>query len=189
MKVVFLLAFFLTAVFGDDDRPIHSKPWICTHLHKRVYDNAIWNMVATAGVDCFEDLMVLPEKLKGLTPVKTFQLYTVSGPFIGKSKTHRAVSVLADEVDTIDLGSKIENVFAVQCLNCTAMLFDGDFALIACKDLSMEECPERLSKELYWNPPGKITYASDAEFCSFSSTDDTIYYFCKYYEPDLDVDS
>ncbi|XP_070546157.1 uncharacterized protein [Ptychodera flava] len=187
MRFFFVLTTLITVAYGRPDEPIQLKPWKCHHLVRKVYNNAIWNAVVTDGLDCFDALMELPDKMRDLTPIRTFQVYGVGGPYIGKSKTRRYVAVLADQVDTVDLGTKIKNESAIICDNCTFMLYDGDMLSVRCDVLSMEECPDRLSDGIYWNPPGNITASSDVELCSFKRVGDTSYIFCMYYEPDIDM--
>ncbi|XP_070546156.1 uncharacterized protein [Ptychodera flava] len=187
MRLFFVLTTLITVAYGHADEAIQPKPWQCHHLVRRVYNNSICNVVITDELECFDELMDLPDKLRDLNLVRTFQVYLVSGPYIGKSKTHRYVAVLADQVDTIYLGTKIKNEFAIECQSCTVMLYDGDYASVRCNILSLEECPERLSSGIYWNPPGNITSSSDAQFCSFKRVGDTSNFFCKYYEPDIDM--
>ncbi|XP_070546386.1 uncharacterized protein [Ptychodera flava] len=189
MRFTYVIAIILAMANGFDnaDRPFHSKPWICTHIVKKLYDNAIWNILATPGVDCFDDLMVLPDKIKGMTPIMTFHDYMVVGPYIGNSKTFRAVAVVEDRLESIDLGTKLEGKFAVECLKCNGSYYGNNIGSAMCNELTMEECPKRLSEEMYWNPPGNITSSSDAEFCLYRNENGKQGYICMFLEAGLDV--
>ncbi|XP_070546403.1 uncharacterized protein [Ptychodera flava] len=190
MKITlnFAIAAILAIAYADDDvdKPFHSKPWICTHLVRRFYNDAIMNAVMTEGVDCFDELSTLPDKIKDMTPNGIYTTYLAVGPYIGNSKTFRAVAVVEEELENMDLGRKMENQFAVDCFKCNVDYYDNAEVAI-CKELTMEECPERLSGELYWNPPGKITFSSDAEFCLYRRDNDEHQYTCLFFDADLDV--
>ncbi|XP_070545802.1 uncharacterized protein [Ptychodera flava] len=189
MRFTIAVALIFAVTFADDsvDLPFHSKPWICTHLVKIVYDYAIMNVVATSGVDCFDELMALPDIIKDMTPIKIFPTYMVVGPYIGKSKTSRSVVVFEDDLESKNLGTKIKDTFPVECLKCNMEYYGDNIAVASCNDLTMEECPERLSGEMYWDPPGNITSSSDAEFCMYRKENGTHKYICMIFDADLDV--
>ncbi|XP_070546401.1 uncharacterized protein [Ptychodera flava] len=189
MRFTFAIATILAVAYADDrvDLPFHSKPWICTHVMKTIYDDKILNGVATPGVDCFDELLALPDKIKDKTPIKTYLNYMVIGPYIGKSKASRFVQVAEKELEHIDLGKKMKGKFAVECLKCYSRKYDNNVEVSSCNDLTMEECPERLSKEIYWNPPGNITASSDAEFCMYRNENDIDEYLCTVLDANLDV--
>ncbi|XP_070581586.1 uncharacterized protein [Ptychodera flava] len=191
MRFTIAIAIILAITYADEgvDKPFRSKPWICTHIIKKVYDDAIWNIVLSPGVDCFDELLALPDKIKDMTPTKTYPNYMVSGPHIGKSKSFRVVAVVEDELENVDLGTKIKGEFAVGCLKCNIIYYGNNTVLASCDELTMEECPERLSGEIYWNPPGKITSSSDAEFCMYRKKNDKHEYLCTVFDADLDVES
>ncbi|XP_070546402.1 uncharacterized protein [Ptychodera flava] len=189
MKFTFAIVTILALAYADDsdDKPLHSKPWICTHLVRKSYDNAIMNAMVTPGVDCFEDLLALPDKIKDRTPSKSYPTYMVAGPYIGKSKTFRIVSVVEEEIENVDLGEKMDGKFAVECMKCTVEYYDDGIVVVTCTELTMEECPEQLSGEIYWNPPGEITSSSDAEFCMYRNQNDIYEYICTIFDADIDV--
>ncbi|XP_070581585.1 uncharacterized protein [Ptychodera flava] len=189
MRSTFAIAIILAVAIADDgvDLPFHSKPWICTYVVKKVYNDTVWNGIATPGVDCFDEVLALPDKIKDMTPTKIKMTYVAVGPYIGETKTFRLVGVLEDELENVDLGEKMEDIFAVECFKCNIEYYGDNIAFASCKELTMEECPERLSGEIYWKPPGKITSSSDAEFCMYRKENDKHEYMCMIYDADLDV--
>ncbi|XP_070546124.1 uncharacterized protein [Ptychodera flava] len=156
---------------------------------EKEYNYVIMTGVATPGVDCFDELMALPDKIKEMTPIKIYRMYTVVGPYIGKSKSFRVVQVVEDELENRELGTKIVGEFAVECLECISTVYGNNVEGTSCDELTMEECPERISKELYWNPRGNITASSDAEFCVYRKENGKHEYICTIFEADLDVES
>ncbi|XP_070545940.1 uncharacterized protein [Ptychodera flava] len=124
-----------------------------------------------------------------MTPIKTYPNYMVVGPYIGKSKTFRLVAVVEEELESIELGKQMKNKFPVECFKCNISYYGDNIGVATCNELTMEECPERLSGEMYWNPPGKLTSSSDAEFCMYRKENDVHEYICTIFDADLDVES
>ena len=65
------------------------------------------NVIMTSDIDCFDEIMEIPEMIKNETVVKTLDTYKVVSPYIGQTNTFREYIVATDKVDTIDLVSMV----------------------------------------------------------------------------------
>ncbi|XP_070576259.1 uncharacterized protein [Ptychodera flava] len=185
MKSIIVIVFaLLAAEIGAKDGAFHSSSWVCTFVSVRVYNDAIWNVYVTQGVDCLEDLMEIPDLVENETPAKTFNVYHDIGPFIENTHTFRLMSVVVDQVDTIDLGKLLPEEGHDDCLKCTLNYYKGDMLEVICNPVDV--CPNRLTEGLYWGQPegSSITFSSPVEYCSYQRRGVTDYYYCKDYHPD-----
>ena len=53
---------------------------------------SIWNVVARQDFKCFDEIMEIPNALENETVIKTYEVYTVIGPYVSETK-HLETSV------------------------------------------------------------------------------------------------
>ncbi|XP_070548411.1 uncharacterized protein [Ptychodera flava] len=185
MKSIIVIIFaLLAAEIGAKDGAFYSSSWVCAFASVRVYDDAIWNVYVTKGVDCPEDVNEIPKLVENETPAKAFDVYYDIGSFIENTRTFRLMSVVVDQVDTIDLGELLPEEGHRDCLNCTLNYYKGDILEVICDP--PEVCPNRLTEGVYWGQPEgtSITFSSPVVYCAYQQLDGTDYLFCKDYHPD-----
>ncbi|XP_070576258.1 uncharacterized protein [Ptychodera flava] len=184
-SIIVILCAFLAAEIGAKDGAFHSSPWVCTFANIRSYDNAIWNVFITQGVDCLEEVMEIPKLIENETPVKIFYVYDDIGPFIENTHTFRLIGVLVDQVDTIDLGELLPDEGNDDCVICILNYYKGDMLEAICNPV--DDCPDRLTKGLYFGQPegANVTYSSPVVYCSYERRGVTDYYYCKDYHPEI----
>ncbi|XP_070576257.1 uncharacterized protein [Ptychodera flava] len=129
--------------------------------------------------------MDIPKRVENETPAKTLNVYYDIGPFIANTRTFRLTCVVADQVDTIDLGELLSEEGIDECLKCTLNFYKGDMLEVMCDPV--DECPDRLTKGLYWGQPEgtNITLSSPVEYCSYQRRGVTDHYYCKDYHPEI----
>ncbi|XP_070574323.1 uncharacterized protein [Ptychodera flava] len=184
--IIAILCALIAVEVRADDGEVHSSQWPCVFASVRVYDDAVWNVVITQGVECPDDVVEIPELVKNKTPAKAFHVYHNIGPFIESTSSFRLTSVVADKVDKINLGEKLSEEGNDRCLNCTLNYFKDDLLEVICKPFD-NGCPGRLAEGLNWGQPEGtiITHSSPVEYCSFHQVGDSDYYYCKDYHPDI----
>ncbi|XP_070546345.1 uncharacterized protein [Ptychodera flava] len=187
MLLVFLFATLLPTVLCDSDEPFVSEEWKCSHVTVTEYDGVVMNALILQEVDCTEELWKLREELEDSEPFETKYLYKTIGPFIEGTKSYRLVGVIQDELDTADLGSRIKGEEVVMCFNGTLEFYTGH--KLRARNIEMDECPERLAGEVWWNPSGEVTWSTSVEYCTHTHRDDYILYYCMYHHPENDKET
>ncbi|XP_070546340.1 uncharacterized protein [Ptychodera flava] len=187
MLLMFLFATLLPIVLCDSDEPYVSEEWKCSHLKVTEYDGVVTNAVVLQEIDCTEELWNLRDELEESTPFETKYIYKTIGPFIEGTKTFRLVNVLQDELDTADLGSRIKGEEVVMCFNGTLDYYNGH--KLRAKSNKMEECPERLAGDIWWDPSGEVTWSTNVMYCTHTHRDDYFLYYCIYHHPEVDIET
>ncbi|XP_070546271.1 uncharacterized protein [Ptychodera flava] len=187
MLLVFLIATLLPIVLCDSDEPYVSEEWKCSHITLTEYDGVVINAVISQQVDCTDELWTLRDNIEESEPFETKYIYKAIGPFIEETKTYRLVDVIQDQLDTADLGSRIPGEEVVMCFNGTLDFYTGH--LLRARSNKMEECPERLAGEVWWNPSGEVTLSTSAMYCTHTHLDDYFLYYCMYHHPETDIET
>ncbi|XP_070546279.1 uncharacterized protein [Ptychodera flava] len=187
MLLAIVFATLLPIVLCDSDEPYVSEEWKCSHVTVTEYDGVVMNAVFQQEVDCTKELWNLREKLEESEPFETKYIYKTVGPFIEGTKTFRLVNVVQDELDTADLGSRITGEEVVQCFNGTMEFYTGHE--LKATSTKMDECPERLAGEVWWNPSGEITWSSNVVYCTHTNRDDKLINYCMYHHPEVDIET
>ncbi|XP_070546203.1 uncharacterized protein [Ptychodera flava] len=183
--MLLLFLFATPIVLCDSNEPYVSEEWMCSHATATEYDGVVGNVVFQQEVDCTEELWNLRDKLEESEPLETKFIYQAVGPFIEGTKTFRLVNVVQDKLDTADLGSRIPGEEVVQCFNGTVESYNGHIAKATSN--KMDECPERLAGEIWWNPSGNSTFSSSVMYCTHTHRDDDFIYYCIYHHPEINI--
>ncbi|XP_070546344.1 uncharacterized protein [Ptychodera flava] len=187
MLLAILFAALLPIILCSPDEPYVSEEWKCSHLTVTEYDGVVMNAVFQQEVDCTEKLWNLRDELEESEPFETKFIYKTIGPFIEGTKTYRLVNVNQDKLDKADLGSRIKGEEVVMCFNGTLDFYEGH--KLRAKSIKMDECPERLAGEVWWNPSGEVTWSTSVEYCTHTHRDDYILYYCMYHHPENDKET
>ncbi|XP_070546338.1 uncharacterized protein [Ptychodera flava] len=187
MLLAFLFATLLPNVLCDSDEPYVSEEWKCSHISLTEYDGVVLNAVLQQEVECTEELWNLRDELEKSEPFESKYIYKAIGPFIEGTKSYRLVEVVQDVVDTADLGERIAGEEVVLCINGTLELYEGH-KLRAITN-RMDECPERLAGDIWWDPSGEVTWSTNVMYCTHTHRDDYFLYYCIYHHPEVDIET